>query len=65
MANAYVQLQGGWVGGVKKGQKHAYVIFEWSPISLELFKKMSQLEIVTLSVPRPDEFQLIWIRSEA
>ena len=19
-----------WVGGVKKGQKHAYVIFEWS-----------------------------------
>ena len=20
-----------WVGGVKKGQKHAYVIFEWSP----------------------------------
>ena len=22
-----------WVGGVKKGQKHAYVIFEWSLIS--------------------------------
>ena len=21
-----------WVGGVKKGQKHAYVIFEWSLI---------------------------------
>ena len=21
---------GGWVGGVKKGQKYAYVIFEWS-----------------------------------
>ena len=20
---------GGWVGGVKKGPKHAYVIFEW------------------------------------
>ena len=19
-----------WVGGVKKGQKHAYVVFEWS-----------------------------------
>ena len=24
-----------WVGGVKKGQKHAYVIFEWSLAQLE------------------------------
>ena len=24
-----------WVGGVKKGRKHAYVIFEWSLINLE------------------------------
>ena len=30
MANAYVHLQGRWVGGVKKAQKYAYVIFEWS-----------------------------------
>ena len=22
-----------WVGGVKKGQKHAYVIFEWSLVN--------------------------------
>ena len=27
MADAYICLQ----GGVKKGQKNAYVIFEWSP----------------------------------
>ena len=30
MTNAYVRLLGGWLGGVKKGQKYAYVILEWS-----------------------------------
>ena len=26
-----------WVGGVKKGQKHAYVIFEWSLMADNIF----------------------------
>ena len=30
MAYAYFRLQGGWVGGMKQGQKYAYIIFEWS-----------------------------------
>ena len=40
MAKAYVQLQGGWVGGVKKGQKHAYVIFEWSLTRANNYRKI-------------------------
>ena len=30
-----------WVGGVKKGQKHAYVIFEWS-LATTLYTKISR-----------------------
>ena len=29
-----------WVGGVKKGQKHAYVIFEWSLTQNDFILKM-------------------------
>ena len=35
MANAYVRLLSGWLGGVKKGQKYAHIIFEWSLSNFE------------------------------
>ena len=35
MTNTYVRLLGGWLGGVKKGQKYAHIIFEWSLSNFE------------------------------
>ena len=55
MANAYVGLQGGG-GGVKRGQKYAYVILEWS-LSVNIKRVLGYLEesrrVVLRRVKRP------------
>ena len=33
-----------WVGGVKKGQKHAYIIFEWSLIDGPILQSKSVVD---------------------
>ena len=39
-----------WVGGVKKGPKHAYVIFEWSLVNFIFFWSLNFICILTVEL---------------